>query len=144
MAKARSFKPRLTGPFFDLKHEAAIRGMLRRTAEAHGPKQEAAVKAAAPVAKADREKGSHKAGTLRDSIKSKISVTKRRITLTVTSDALNPKGIPYGNAQNAKGPNEGFIDDALAEQAEVLLGSIQAETLKFMADLNAGRLPSPA
>jgi hypothetical protein len=129
-------KPRLSGPLFDPQNADAFRAALTTTVKSKSADLKADVKRRAPVS--DRPRDGAKAGTLRDSIKVRVSSNPRRITITVSSTAANPKGFPYAVAQEAL---SGFVSDALGAAAEPIMRGLQQTAGDFIAKCNTGVLP---
>lgn len=127
---------KLSGPLFDPKHEGAFRARLLAAMKSEGRATEGAVVDATPVG--GGRKG-HKGGALKESIRVRTTGAKRRITIAVTASAANPKGFPYGRAQEA---HSGFVSNVLERRAGALMSSLRRAAIAFVEEVNAGANPT--
>ena len=131
MATAR---PKPFGPFFDKAHLARLQSRASVSLANKAPAIKAALVASTPVGEARRS--GRPGGTLRASVTTRVSKSKRGVTITARADAQNEQGVHYGVFVEAV---TGFLTNALADAA---ISHIEDAIVDFVNEQNGALSPT--
>lgn len=117
---------RPTGPFFTPQHLGRLQAEAATSIANHAPEIKGGVQAATPVGEPRKTR---QGGTLRNSITTRVTRSKRGVGVTVRADATNESGDHYGVYREAHDPfmAEALVDAALPHIEQAIVDFVNNE-----------------